>query len=265
MRPSALTSVRCCLSPSALCLCIRSPTIHKMPRPSKMPRKGGKCVTALNTGTSTSTPRPRTSMVRRSAGVVGKLPSLAARAGETTGRAPRRQDTTASGTSRFTMDARNTPCMMASVVTCPPIHSMVVVTSPIGVHAPPALAAMTMMPAIKCRSSRPSSRRFMSETMTMAVVRLSRIELRKKVARPTSQTSDDSRWVLIRVVSTSKPSCASTTSTIAMAPIRKNTICAVPVSDSASSVFSTSAVGPSSAYSVHSKPAPIKAVADLLI
>lgn len=32
---------------------------------------------------------------------------------------------------------------MGNVVTWPCIHSIVVVTSPMGVHAPPALAAMT--------------------------------------------------------------------------------------------------------------------------
>jgi hypothetical protein len=39
------------------------------------------------------------------------------------------------------------------------------------------------------------------------------------------------RWVM-----TSKPLCASTTSTMAMAPIRKKTICAVPISESPSSL-----------------------------
>ena len=37
--------------------------------------------------------------------------------------------------------------MSFKVVTLLPIHNMVVVTSPIGDHAPPALAAMTIMPA----------------------------------------------------------------------------------------------------------------------
>jgi hypothetical protein len=43
--------------------------------------------------------------------------------------------------------------MIPNVVTWPPIQSMVVVTSPIGDHAPPAFAAITMMPATKMRSS----------------------------------------------------------------------------------------------------------------
>jgi hypothetical protein len=43
--------------------------------------------------------------------------------------------------------------MIASVVTWPCIQSMVVVTSPIGDHAPPAFAATTIIPAKKRRSS----------------------------------------------------------------------------------------------------------------
>ena len=71
----------------------------------------------------------------------------------------------------------------------------------------------------------------MSETMTMVVVRLSRIELRKKVTKPTIHINDESLVVLMREVMARKPSCASTTSTMVMAPIRKKTICAVPISE----------------------------------
>ena len=61
---------------------------------------------------------------------------------------------------------------------------------------------------------------------------LSRMALRKNVTNPTSHISVESWVVRMRVVMTSKPLCASTTSTMVMAPIRKNTICAVPISDS---------------------------------
>ncbi len=120
-----------------------------------------------------------------------------------------------------------TPFMIASVVIWPPIQSMVVVTSPIGVQAPPALAAITIIPAKKSRSSCLSSSFFINEIITMVVVRLSRTELRKKVTKPTSHMSEESLVVLMREVMTSKPSWASTTSTMVMAPIRKKTICAV--------------------------------------
>ena len=46
---------------------------------------------------------------------------------------------------------------MVVVVSCPPIQSMVVVTSPMGDHAPPALAAMTTMPAKSQRVCRDCS------------------------------------------------------------------------------------------------------------
>ena len=69
----------------------------------------------------------------------------------------------------------------------------------------------------------------------MVVVRLSRTALRKNVTIPTSHMSAGSRVVLIRDVMISNPLCASTTSTMVMAPIRKKTICAVPTSVSARS------------------------------
>ena len=74
--------------------------------------------------------------------------------------------------------------------------------------------------------------------MTMAVVILSRMALRKKVTTPTSQIREESFDVLMRRVMTSKPLWASTTSTMVMAPTRKKTICAVPMTDSPSSAFS---------------------------
>ncbi len=52
-----------------------------------------------------------------------------------------------SGTTRQTVEARKVVFMILAVVICPPIQSMVVVTSPIGDQAPPALAAMTIIPA----------------------------------------------------------------------------------------------------------------------
>ena len=48
-----------------------------------------------------------------------------------------------SGTSSDTKDGIKSVVMVGSAVICPLIHSMVVVTSPMGVHAPPAFAAIT--------------------------------------------------------------------------------------------------------------------------
>ena len=58
-----------------------------------------------------------------------------------------------SGTSMLASDGSSTALMIARLVICPPIHSMVVVTSPIGDQAPPEFAEMTMMPAKNRRSS----------------------------------------------------------------------------------------------------------------
>ena len=168
------------------------------------------------------------------------------------------------GTSKLAKEGMNTAFMMAKVVICPPIHNMVVVTSPIGVQAPPALAAITMMPAKNKRSSRLSSSFFISETITIAVVRLSKMALRKKVTKPTSHIKLDKRVVRMRSVMTAKPLCASTTSTMVIAPMRKNTICAVPSRDVPNSWATASGLPACKAYTVHNRPAPNKAEADLL-
>lgn len=54
-------------------------------------------------------------------------------------------DTRAMGRARETIDGRIRSRMVGRVEMLPLIHSIVVVTSPMGVQAPPALAARTMM------------------------------------------------------------------------------------------------------------------------
>ena len=71
--------------------------------------------------------------------------------------------------------------MMVVVVNCPPIQSIVVVTSSIGDQAPPALAAMTTMPAKSQRVRRSSMSLRNSDTMTMDVVKLSSRAEKKNV------------------------------------------------------------------------------------
>jgi hypothetical protein len=80
----------------------------------------------------------------------------------------------------------------------PPIQSIVVVTSPMGDQAPPELAAITIMPANRMRSSRSSSNLRTSDTITMVVVRLSSRALRKKLIRPISHINEDRRVVRMR-------------------------------------------------------------------
>ena len=101
---------------------------------------------------------------------------------------------------------------------------MVVDTSPIGDQAPPEFAAIITSP-IKIIRSFLSLMSFRSNvTITMVVVRLSSIAERKNVRNPIIHISFLLFTVVIVFVMTSNPSCASISSTIVMAPIRKNKI-----------------------------------------
>ena len=79
----------------------------------------------------------------------------------------------ASGTNKHAMLGKIKLPTMVVVVSCPPIQSMVVVTSPMGDHAPPALAAMTTMPAKSHRVCLSSISLRSKETITIDVVKLS--------------------------------------------------------------------------------------------
>ena len=196
---------------------------------------GGRWVMDLKIGTASSAARPSVNMMLRSTRVVvnRRLPS-ASPCGTTIGLPRSMVPTITSGISKLTKEGKNTPLTMATVVTRSAIHNMVVVTSPIGDHAPPAFAASTTTPAIISRSPRSLRTLRSSEIITIVVVRLSRTALRKNVTKPMIQTSDPTVRALIRVVMTSKPSCPSITSTMVIAPIRKKAICAVLISDSSS-------------------------------
>ena len=111
-----------------------------------MPSHGGKWVTVLNTGTANRTAIPSPKIRFRSNGVEWlMLPGPCT--GATTARPRSSQLTANNGAARLTSEGRNSLVTIAVVVTCPPIHSMVVVTSPMGDQAPPALAAITTSPA----------------------------------------------------------------------------------------------------------------------
>src|SRR5690554_6814609 len=91
-------------------------------------------------------------------------------------------------------------------VICPPIHNMVVVTSPIGDHAPPALAAIITIPEKNQRSFLSPISFLNSEIITIDVVRLSKAAEKKKVNRQIIQSSFTLLVVFIRLVITAKPS-----------------------------------------------------------
>ena len=131
------------------------------------------------------------------------------------------------GSNRHTRLGTKSIFMMLAAVTWPPIHSMMVVTSPMGLHAPPALAAITTMPARIHRSCLSFTSLRSNAHITIVVVMLSSAALRKKVMVPTTQMSIDFRWPVMWSVITRNPSCASTSSTIVMAPMRKKRMLAI--------------------------------------
>ena len=101
---------------------------------------------------------------------------------------------------------------------------MVVVMSPMGDHAPPALAEMITIPAYSQRVSLSAMSFLKRETMTIDVVRLSKTAEKKKVSSAKIHIKMTLLLVLIRSVMTEKPSWASTNSTMVIAPKRKNKI-----------------------------------------
>ena len=107
---------------------------------------------------------------------------------------------------------------------CPPIQSMVVVTSPIGVQAPPAFAAIMTIPTKSSRSFWFRINFRSNETITIVVVKLFKTAERKKVIKPTIQTNLRLSVWAIKLVIISKPSWASINSTIVIAPSRKKRI-----------------------------------------
>lgn len=110
------------------------------------------------------------------------------------------------------------------VVIIPLIQSMMVVTSPIGEKAPPALAAIIIMPPKIIRSLASATSLRSTIIITMLVVRLSRMAERIKVMMVILQSSARLFLVARASCTKKKPPLASTISTIVMAPIRKKRI-----------------------------------------
>mmetsp|Transcript_25197 Transcript_25197/g.42203 ORF Transcript_25197/g.42203 Transcript_25197/m.42203 type:complete len:386 (+) Transcript_25197:1148-2305(+) len=168
------------------------------------------------------------------------------------------------GTSKETTEGRKMSLIVAAEEIWPLIQSMVVVTSPMGVHAPPALAAMTTTAPKnwRCLGSLMSFRS--REIMTMVEVRLSRMEDMKNVIHPTIHSSLVVSFVLIASVTILNPLCESTVSTIAIAPIKKNTIWPTSASCSFSARFTACPSGFETARIVHRAAAISSATPDLL-
>ena len=125
---------------------------------------------------------------------------------------------------RLLYHAWNVLTIMFTVVICPPIHNIVVVTSPIGVQAPPALAAMIIIPANHNLSLWSFKILAHKEIITIAVFKLSRIDDKKKVKVAITNINFTKLLVLILSVINEKPLCVSINSTMVMAPNKKKTI-----------------------------------------
>mmetsp|Transcript_17174 Transcript_17174/g.55015 ORF Transcript_17174/g.55015 Transcript_17174/m.55015 type:complete len:239 (-) Transcript_17174:126-842(-) len=89
-----------------------------------------------------------------------------------------------SGTAPAVNDGHRSHATVFGGVILPWIHSMVVVTSPMGLQAPPAFAAITALaPQFRRHSSSPGARRLRSFRARIVAVRLSITELSRKVRR----------------------------------------------------------------------------------
>ena len=156
--------------------------------------------------------------------------------------------------------------MIFTAVIRPPIHSIVVVTSPIGEKAPPALAATTIIPAKNNLICLFGTSFLMRDTITMEVVRLSSMADNIKVTPQIIHSSFFGFLVLIRSVTTRKPWKASTSSTIVIAPNKKNKMAEISPRCSAScSPMWWILSGEDTAYKVQQITPVRRAVAVLLI
>ena len=106
----------------------------------------------------------------------------------------------------------------------PPIHSIVVVTSPMGDQAPPAFAAITTIPTKYFRVSLLLINLRSKVTITIDVVKLSKTADMKKVIKPTIHSSLITLSVFINRETKWNPWWASTNSTKVIAPSKKNKI-----------------------------------------
>mmetsp|Transcript_14481 Transcript_14481/g.45246 ORF Transcript_14481/g.45246 Transcript_14481/m.45246 type:complete len:515 (-) Transcript_14481:296-1840(-) len=202
-----------------------SVTTHSAPRPVSMPMKGGRPVFSTKTGTESSAPTP-TPSTRPADDGAGFLGAASAGGGGGTPAASCGEGSTLSCSTAIDAMSETSEHAKRSVIVCaveswPFIHSIVVVTSPIGVHTPPALAAITIIAPKSLRSSSESRSLRMSETITIVTVKLFKMAERKKVSTPTSQKSVLFDETCSRSVNARKPWCASTTSTIVDAARRK--------------------------------------------
>ena len=96
--------------------------------------------------------------------------------------------------------------MILAAVTCPPIQSIIVVISPIGDQAPPALADRITIPANIHKSSLSLISLVSKAAITIAVVKLSKAAEKKKVIILKIHNKATLLFVVILSVIIEKPS-----------------------------------------------------------
>ena len=133
----------------------------------------------------------------------------------------------ATGTSNETNEGRNVSNIIFPAVMLPFIQSIIVVTSPIGDHAPPAFAARITIPAKNQRVFLSATSFLSNAHITIEVVKLSSTADMKNVRIEIIHNNFLLLVVVILSVIIEKPSCLSTISTIVIAPNRKKSISAV--------------------------------------
>ena len=133
-------------------------------------------------------------------------------------------ETTVKGTSKEIIQGKIREDIKGNVLTFPRIHNMMVVTSPMGDHAPPLLAAIMIIPE-KIHLSDGLSTNFLKiMTMIIVVVILSKTADMKKAIPAKSHSNVSFLRVVIPFVMILKPACESTSSTIVIAPMRKTRV-----------------------------------------
>mmetsp|Transcript_93688 Transcript_93688/g.262091 ORF Transcript_93688/g.262091 Transcript_93688/m.262091 type:complete len:250 (-) Transcript_93688:526-1275(-) len=207
-----------------------SVTNQRIPSANNIPRYGGKPVVIFSMGTMRmhATPKSSTATLPRvtSDGALSQWPtdttsSSASAASRLLATARASHQSPAKGSMVTTNDGRNSHAMVCATVIFSANHSIVVVTSPMGLQAPPALAAMTKKPPMLWRSSlswRTECRNNFKQTMV--AVRLSMTALKKKHRMPRIGISNSLRppaILAMHMVTTAKPSKWSIDSTTPIA------------------------------------------------
>ena len=202
-----------------------SETSHTTPTANIIPIYGGKCVTVLKTGTETIIPRPKYSIVL----LLNKRCADSSSAADTLilPRKGLRYEAMIKGNTKHKIEGNTTNSISPAAETFLAIQSMVVVTSPIGDQAPPALAAITTIEAYHIRSPLSLINLRNKVTNTIVAVKLSIMAESTKARIPIIQSNDFLLSVFTALLSTSNPRCRSMISTMVMAPIRNINISAV--------------------------------------